>query len=164
LLRSTRRTVGTAGEPDGQLQGDLRFNYCIVPLSATHQPDAVALSRLGQQMGAGLHLVHLSREDFYSREIPSSLPASSGLLTVSGDVVLSSLRQMGTELEIRLWNPTNQVALATILQTKGHPGKSFQQAQPVNFLGSPQGQPVSFVNDEAGFDLGAKCILTLRIS
>ena len=41
LLRATRRTISTEGQPQGQLQGELTFHYWIVPL-----PGAVDRTRL----------------------------------------------------------------------------------------------------------------------
>ena len=61
LMRSTRTTVFTNGEPNGQLLGDWTFRYWLVPLAG--EPDRVQLSRLGQQLAAGLRNVQLRRED-----------------------------------------------------------------------------------------------------
>lgn len=43
LFRSFRTTVGTNGEPDGELQGDLAFDYAIAPLSGETDAELVRL-------------------------------------------------------------------------------------------------------------------------
>ncbi len=65
LFRATRRTVMTDGEPNGQLQGDLRFRYWIAPLAG--EPDRAALCRLGQRLEGGLRAVYSRRTTSSSR-------------------------------------------------------------------------------------------------
>ena len=49
LFRSTRRTVFTDGEPNGQLIGDLNFRYWIAPL--TGAPDRAQFVPVGAAVG-----------------------------------------------------------------------------------------------------------------
>lgn len=43
LLRSFRTTVGTDGEPDGELQGEQVFDYALMPLSAERDAELVKI-------------------------------------------------------------------------------------------------------------------------
>ncbi len=58
LFRATRRTVMTDGQPQGQIQGELAFDYWIVPLRQT--VDRARLCENGIQLGAGLRNVQLA--------------------------------------------------------------------------------------------------------
>lgn len=103
LFRGTRRTVFTDGEPNGQMRGPLHFRYAIVPLAGA--PDRTELCELGQRLATGLRTVQLRAADVAIFRAEKSVPATSGLLRLVGPAVISSLRQIGSELELRLFNP-----------------------------------------------------------
>ncbi|MCZ7544828.1 MAG: glycoside hydrolase family 38 [Anaerolineae bacterium] len=81
LFRSTRRTVNTDGEPEGQLLGPLTFRFWVAPLA--NAPDRIRLARLGQQLAAGLRDVQLHAQDLAVQgEAP--LPPAASFLSVEG--------------------------------------------------------------------------------
>ncbi|MGB9611644.1 MAG: glycoside hydrolase family 38, partial [Bryobacteraceae bacterium] len=172
LFRATRRTVGTDGEPAGQLQGELRFRYWLVPL--TGEPDRVELSRLGQRLEGGLRAAILTAEDQIQHRVqtgdpygdpawrPVKLPPTAGFLSVTGPAVVTSLRQAGDGLELRMFNP-NVVAGEAVITLGNWPGAAIAYAQPVNFEGAPTGKRLTFVDGQVAVKLGAKKIVTLRL-
>jgi alpha-mannosidase/mannosylglycerate hydrolase len=113
LLRGTSRTVMTDGEPDGQVLGDWTFRYWIVPLHGA--PDLPRLCLLAQQLAAGVECAQVLPADLPSPRGPSTLPPSASLLSVDGAAVVSSVRQVGGRVEVRLYNPSSRPTAATIL-------------------------------------------------
>ena len=103
LLRATRRTVNTDGEPLGQVQGALKFRYWIAPLDGA--PDPVQLCELGQHLAGGLRVVQLSTQDVVQHRGKEGLPPTAGFVQLAGPVVLTSLRQVGDGLEMRCLTP-----------------------------------------------------------
>lgn len=103
LFRGTRRTVLTDGEPDGQVRGRLDFHYALVPLAGA--PDVAELGWLGQSLATGLRTVQLRAADTAIHRRPRALPSVAGLLRLDGPVVCTCLRQVGAEVEVRLFNP-----------------------------------------------------------
>jgi len=125
LFRATQQTVGTDGEPGGQLQKTLSFRYRIKPLVG--EPDRVELLNLGQHLAAGLRNVQLTAKDIrlYERGHASSsasrghtVPATVGFLEVEGGAILTSLRQVEGGLEARLFNPEPKATQATLKFSK----------------------------------------------
>jgi len=172
LFRATRRTVNTDGEPNGQLQGELRFRYWLAPLAGA--PDRAALCRLGQQLEGGLRAAMVTTEDQTQHRAqtgdpygdpawtPTALPPAAGFLAVSGPAVVTSLRQTAAGLELRMFNPDAQDGRAVV--TLGDwPGAAPTHAQPVNFEGQPAGRRLAFTEGRLALRLGAKKIVTLRL-
>jgi len=112
LLRATRRTVFTDGEPDGQLLGTLNFRYWIAPLAG--QVDRARLCELGQQLAAGLRDVQLRGQDVALHRSPTPLPPVAGLLRLEGPAVLTSLCQVEGGMEVRLFNPHAETVDVTL--------------------------------------------------
>ena len=172
LFRATRRTVMTDGEPNGQLQGDLRFRYWIAPLAG--EPDRAALCQLGQRLEGGLRAVYLAPDDIIQQKVQSGdpygdpewratvLPPTAGFLEVSGPAVVTSLRQSDAGLELRMFNP-DATAGRAVIKLGDWPGAAPTQAQPVNFEGQPVGRPIPFADGRLSLKLGAKKIVTLRL-
>jgi alpha-mannosidase/mannosylglycerate hydrolase len=160
LYRSTRRTVGTNGEPDGQLTGDLTFRCWIVPLQG--EPDRAHLLHLGQALGGGVKAVHLLREDVERYRQPRALPVSASFLRVDGPVVLTSLRRTDAGLEARLFNP-NTFAAEAVLDLSGWPeGTQLPgKAVPVDFESNPVGEPAPILGGKVTVSFGPKQIRTL---
>ncbi|GMW03777.1 MAG: hypothetical protein AMXMBFR84_49110 [Candidatus Hydrogenedentota bacterium] len=96
LFRSYGQTVYTSGEPGGQLQGCLEFDYLVYPFAGPRDP--VHLARLAAESQTGV-LSHVSgqllREYSYAQIEPYG-------------TVLSALKPAfrGEGGIIRLWNPT----------------------------------------------------------
>jgi len=162
LLRATRRTVNTDGEPLGQLQGDLPFRYWIVPLAAA--PDPVQLCELGQQLAGGLRSVQLSAPDCAQHHGTAPLPVSAGFLQLSGQVVLTSLRAMGSGLEARFFNPTPEHQRAS-MNVQGWAGATPApgSATPVDFESRATASPEPLSEGQISFALRPKQIVTLRL-
>ena len=158
LLRATRRTVMTDGEPEGQLQGPITFRYWVVPLAG--EPDRVRLSRLGQSLAAGLRAAQLEPKDAAIHRGEVALPPTASFLDVEGPAVLTSARQVGDGLEARLFNPTYVPAVATLRVAGGY----FKQAQPVDFESNPAGAIKALDGEMLAVELAPKQILTLRLT
>jgi len=165
LFRGTRRTVLTDGEPNGQLKGELRFRYWIVPVAG--EVDRVRLCDLGQLLAAGLRDVQLRPKDvrlFRSAAGGGSgatLPAVDGFLSIEGSAVVTSIRQVGEGLEVRMFNPNPRSATATLRLGER---ASFKKAQRVDLESNPL---KSMRMSEPGvlrIPLKAKEIVTVRLS
>jgi alpha-mannosidase/mannosylglycerate hydrolase len=163
LFRSTRRTVFTDGEPQGLLLGEkLTFRYEIVPLAGPIDP--VRLCRLGQRLAAGLRNVQLTAKDLRAERSGSGLPPRAGFLQVDGPVVVTSMRQVGDGLEVRLFNPGADSAKTTLRvtpQTVGARGPAGVQR--VDFESHTIGDSLPVVDGVVKVTLRAKEICTLRL-
>ncbi len=155
LLRSTRRTVLTDGEPGGLLLGErLCFRAWIMPLAGP--PERARLCELGHQLAAGLRAVTLQ-----PATVPGAakvlLPAESSFLALDGPAVLSSVLRADDGLELRLFNP-NDVAVEAQLRVPD----GYRQAWRVNLEGEPLEAPFA-VHAPLTLALGPKQIVTLRL-
>ena len=157
LLRSTRTTVGTDGEPNGLLLGTSKFRYWIAPL--TGAPDRVSLFRMGQQLAAGLYDVQLRPEDIALHQESGRLPAAASFLRVDGDVVVTSARMVDGGFEMRSFNPTDQPAEVAI--SFGNDIR-FSHLQFVNLESSPLDRPVQITDSMAVVTLEPRKIATYR--
>jgi alpha-mannosidase/mannosylglycerate hydrolase len=166
LFRSTRRTVFTDGQPDGQMLGrELVFRWRIVPL-LDGKLDRVRLCKMGQELAAGGSFGGLHVEQFTEADLgqfdptPSPQPKTASLLRVDGQVVVTSLRQVHDgSIELRAFNPNDEPATLSIA-----PGVAkFSTAQAVNFDGRPTGAAVAVKDGAARVDVPAKKIVTLRL-
>jgi alpha-mannosidase len=162
LLRATRRTVNTNGEPLGQLQGDLDFRYWITPLSA--RADPARLCELGQRLAGGLRAIQLDATERDQHRTPHELPLSAAFVRLEGSVVMTSLRQVENSLEIRLFNPTPERQRAR-LDLSGWAGSTPapRTAQPVDFESHALGSPEPLLDGQIPLALGPKQIVTLRL-
>jgi len=163
LLRSTRRTVMTDGEPNGLLLGDFHFRYWLIPLAG--EPDRTRLFTLGHQLAAGLHTAQLLSADIALHRSTGNLPPELSFLALEGLAVLTSARLVDGALEVRLFNPTSDTIEAT-LHLGDLPGKRipFTQVQPVNLESHPLEEPRRLQGTQFPIELGPKKILTLRFS
>lgn len=164
LFRSTRRTVFTDGEPGGQVQGRMEFDYRIVPLAGT--PDRTRLCEMGQRISAGLRDVQLRPKDIPIYRSLQTLPPVAGFLRLDGPAVITSVRQVGAGLEVRLFNPQDECSAAKIDFGNWPVGTALpQQVQYVDFESQPLNQPqVRIANSRAEFSVKPKQIITLRLT
>ena len=160
LFRGTQRTVMTAGEPNGQLLGEMTFRYWLLPLGGA--PDRARLSTLGQQLGAGLRTAYVGVFEQTAHGGERELPAEGNLLAVEGDVVVTSTRFVGDGLELRLFNPNTAFVSAKVLL--GSMATRFTQAQRVNLESKPLDEPTAIEAGALNVDLGPKQIATVRLS
>ncbi len=168
LFRATRRTVNTAGEPEGQLQGDLRFRYWIAPLTGVpaSAADRATLYRLADRLACGVRAATLQAIDGEQvRQAPASgaagLPASGGLLTVDGPVVVTSVEMRETGLEVRAFNPGTEAVSATYCLTDA---ARYTCAQQTNLEGTLLGVEFPVVDGAVTVPFGPKKIVTVRMS
>jgi alpha-mannosidase/mannosylglycerate hydrolase len=163
LFRSTRRTVMTDGEPDGQLLGDLTFHYWLVPLRGA--PDRVRLCELGQLLAAGRRDAQLRPADVrhYHSCTSATLPASGEFLRLEGSAVLSSVRQEGAGLEVRLFNPLTTPAYV-LLHLGEAAAARYHRAERVNLESLPVQPARQVVGAVIDLWLHPKEIATVRLS
>ena len=98
LFRSTVRTVGTNGEPDGELLGTLDFEYALMPFAGTF--DAAAAVRSVAQLQTGVR-THTSAE----------LPDDTSFVRLrENTAVVTAIKPAGDGHGgvIRLWNPSHE--------------------------------------------------------
>jgi alpha-mannosidase/mannosylglycerate hydrolase len=162
LFRATRRTVLTDGEPNGQLLGTLTFRYWIVPLAG--QPDRTRLCELGQQIAAGLRDVQLRSQDIALHRGVDTLPPTAGFFCVDGSAVVTSARQVGEGLEVRMFNPADEPTRTAIQLTE--PLKSAKRpthAQRVDFESNPLEPAQALDGGAFSLSLKPKQIVTVRL-
>lgn len=96
LFRAFRKTVGKPEEKDGQLPGELVFNYALVPFSG--EPPVTTLLQLAARLQTPVRF-HASG---------GSLSARSFLTLKHGDAVVTAIKPAadGKGGIIRFWNPT----------------------------------------------------------
>ncbi|MDB6093090.1 MAG: glycoside hydrolase [Verrucomicrobia bacterium] len=161
LFRGTRRTVFTEGEPNGQMRGALQFRYFVLPLSGA--PDRTSLCELGQQIAAGRRVVQLRTADLEIYRTGHALPASAGFFRVEGPAVVSSTRQVGAAVEIRLWNPLAKATGSTVILGEAlRPAGAGLTATHVDFEGNVL-RALRVAGDSVKVSLRAKEIVTIRI-
>ncbi len=139
LYRSTRRTVFTDGEPDGQLMMPLDFHYWIIPL--TEAPDAARLTRTAQMLAAGIRTVQLRRDEV-TLNARRDLPAHMGILRVAPEVVMSAFRVVHGACELRVFNPKN-VEVCAKIELHERLAKDIRTARRVDFEHQPVGEPLA---------------------
>ncbi|NLD74076.1 MAG: glycoside hydrolase family 38, partial [Chloroflexi bacterium] len=163
LLRATRRTVMTDGEPEGQLLGEHRFRYWIVPLAAA--PDRVRLTLTGQQLAAGLRDVALRAADVAGQDVGGSLPPEAGFLEISGGALLTSARRVEGALEVRVYNPSDERAKALLRLGDSASGDAAPTSYvPVDLESRPLGEAQPIRGGAVPVTLGSKKIVTLRLA
>jgi alpha-mannosidase/mannosylglycerate hydrolase len=162
LFRATGRTVGTTGEPEGQLPGMLTFDYWLVPLAG--DPDRTHLCELGQKISAGLKVAQLGPRDIpIHRSGDFDLPRRAGFLRLDGSAVLTSLRRVDGALEARVFNPLKATTAVTLSLGDWPAGDERpSQAQRVDMESTPLGEPWT-IDGEVSIRLKPKEIVTLRL-
>ncbi|WP_428388899.1 glycoside hydrolase family 38 C-terminal domain-containing protein [Mucisphaera sp.] len=162
LSRSTRRTVLTNSEPEGQIQGPLTFNYRLTPLNG--KPDTSRLFDLAEDLHAGKKttvVMPADRRHHLDGMPEPNQPATSGLLEVDGKAKLTAARKINNAIELRLFNPTD----ASINSTLSLPrlGPAWKQAHPVDFEGHPVDNPIPVSNGTIDITIEPRKILTLHL-
>lgn len=163
LFRSTRRTVFTDGEPEGQLLGRLDFAYWIVPLQG--RPDEVEMFDAGQLLGCGLLVenvrsAHLAQDRMEHPETPGLAPSGS-LLQVRTPAIITSTQLFQGGLEVRLFNPLETPAEAVL--ELGSLAPKFTRASLVDFEGGKGEGKVTIKDNTVRFPLRPKQIQTVHL-
>ena len=158
LYRSTRKTVFTSGEPKGQLLGPLAFNYWIKPLSGN--PNRTELGLLGQKLAAGVRQTIMNAVDIdLYRTDPPALPPVMSFLSIQGDILVTSFRQVEKTVELRIYNPNMTKSSVAI----SCPKNMFSRASIVDFESNPIGEPVAVNKGKITIGLKPKQVLTLSM-
>ena len=158
LFRGTHRTSLIPSDTAGQCPGTMVFHYRIMPL--TGRPDPVRLCRLGQQMMTGLRTVQLRAEDAAIHRTATTVPPTAGLLRVDGPAVVTSLRQVGEGLELRMFNPVDS-GITVCVSSAGLTAPP-RTVYPVDFESNPLA-PARPLDSICEVPLKAKQIITLRL-
>lgn len=157
LFRSTRRTVITDGQPNGQLLGPLSFSFWIVPFSGD-LPRA-ELGRAGQLLGAKLRTAQLQPRHFVAAPWTGKrLPARSGFLEVEGEALCTSICQVGNHTEVRLFNPHER---EIEVHLNSGADANLASAQQVDFESNPLGESQLLASP---ITIAPKQIVTLQLS
>jgi len=159
LLRGTRRTVNTAGEPNGQLNWPITFHYWIIPLAGA--PERARLFDQAQLLLAGVRSAQLQPQDITLYRQRQSLSVQGSLVQVSNPAVVTSLRMVAEGIELRLFNPeeapTNiQIRLGDSVTARYH---RFTR---VNLESIPL-EDMAVLTNPVEVQVGAKQIITLRL-
>ncbi len=159
LYRSTQRTVGTNGEPDGELLQDLAFHYWIMPIQNIERN---ALCKSGQRLANGLRTAQLQWADMQDSPSEGNLAAKDSLYEAEGAGVITSVRIHQDAAEIRLFNPEDAVAEEILtLDERLLQGASVQL---VDFEGNPVAGEVSVEGNVVRLTLRSHGIATLAVS
>ena len=109
LLRSFIKAVFSNANEGGQVQGPHEFRYQIVPLEGP--PDVARLTRLGQQLAAGVRTVTLEKRDIPNDDASPStrdLPLTDSFLQLNPqEAVITSIQRCRVRdvATIRMFNP-----------------------------------------------------------
>ncbi len=160
LFRGTRRTVFTSGQPDGQLNEHLEFNYWITPAG---QPDIAMFFSLGQQLSGTVRTSQICPEDMQNERPAIRLAPEAASFGVSPSLVVTSLRDVGGAVEIRLFNPATTPAQGVITLPQ-IPGVKFTSYQPVDFESNPRGPATPCGGTSISINLKPKEIATFSLS
>lgn len=153
LLRSTRRTVFTDGEPDGLLlNAELRYRMWLLPLRAA--PNRSQINLLAQQLAGGIRATHLRQPG------QGDLPLTGSLLALEGPLTLSCVRLAAANtLEVRVYNPNDTEAIGSL--RLGLPARA---AQPINLAGDALAPAQPLVDDALALRCGPKQIQSWLIT
>jgi alpha-mannosidase/mannosylglycerate hydrolase len=159
LLRGTKKTVGTVGEPGGQEKGRLEFKYWILPIQGS--PNRTKLCEMGQQISTGLRFAQMQPDDILIYRTDPKLPAQASFFRLEGPAVISSLQLINDGLEVRLFNPLT-TTIENKLHTENWPEELQvpQWVQAVDFESVPKGdrEPI-----DKPIQLKPKQILSIRL-
>lgn len=163
LLRATRRTVMTNGEPEGQLQGTLRFHYAFAPVGPS--VDRARMFILGARLSTGLRVVQLGPLDMPLHRRKTALPATAGLFELDGNAVVTSARQVGKGVEVRLFNPNTERVKATLAWDAAPKSiDGFKKADRVDFESDKIDGDVKLKKSSVALTLEPKEIATVRLA
>ncbi len=157
LLRSTRTTVRTDGEPGGLLLGDYTFHYRLIPL--TGKPDRIKMFGKAQRVAAGLQVIQLRDADIQLHRTDKVMPVTQSFMRIDGDVVMTSAHMVDSGLEVRLFNPTDATAAASVQLAEE---LGFSQHCLVDLDGNELTAAENLADNRATFDIAPKKIVTMR--
>ena len=77
-------------------------------------PDRASLFQLGQRLSTGLRAVQITKKELDQDRDTHVLPQSFEFIRIHGNVVVTSIRQTNSGLEVRFFNPNIEIVEATI--------------------------------------------------
>ena len=161
LLRSFRRTVGTPGEQDGLEQGEIVYDYALMPYAGA-LPTAAALREAARLRG-GLTTRQTGPVASGYPPMAGTQPAHQSFLEQQdGTLVISAIKQPETRdgLIVRLWNPGGELASDTLVF-----GRAPTAVQTVKLNEDPGGPGEAvLVDGTVHVTAAARQIVTLRLS
>lgn len=103
LFRSTFKTVGTSGEPDGELLGEMDFEYLLYPFAGGYEPAKASRLVAAAQAGIRTHLAE-------------SLPTARSFFSTKNTAVVTALKPSADQKGgiVRLWNPAEKTVKETL--------------------------------------------------
>jgi alpha-mannosidase len=161
LFRSTRRTVMTSGEPNGQLLKTLVFKYWIMPVNG--QADYFKLFDYSGYLANGIKSIQFRKQDIdiFLSDTRKQLPAQQGNLCVK-NAVMTSLQKHGNDVLLRIFNPYDMEKSAEIIMLSSAM-KYFNSAVNVDFEGNVCGDSVNMINNQFNISMKPKQIMTLHL-
>lgn len=124
LLRSFRRAVFSNDNPGGQIPGQHRFRYLIVPLKG--DVPIHRLFSLGQRVNSPTR-VHISSKEavnvtgWRKTSTPESLPASNNFREVDGRAVVTFIQLHPGGIAVRVFNPHESEERVVVRSHYGDP-------------------------------------------
>ncbi|AQQ72592.1 Mannosylglycerate hydrolase [Limihaloglobus sulfuriphilus] len=162
LLRSTRRTVMTAGEPEGQLLKPLSFKYALRPLSG--EINRCQLFSDARLLADDIAYCQLRKKDIDSRPASAAkLPPQQGLVSVE-NAVMTSLLSTDGKIQVRVFNPENGPVNAAIRFESDNTASIARECKKTDFLGNAYEEIKAKSGKEFNFKLKGKEIATLSFS
>lgn len=163
LLRATRRTVFTNGEPGGQLRQKLSFRYSLRPLAGA--PDRASLCELGQRLNLETSdTIEASPIEVEIDTHAKRLPPRGSILKLQGPGVLTSFRECEGSIEARLFNPeTHEISTKLEFAPSLGGWSPPACATPVDFESNPIGPTQAIDHGTLKLTLQPKQIVTLRL-
>jgi len=162
LFRGTRRTVGTNGEPGGQILGKLEFLYWLVPLADA--PDRIRLFDLSTEIGFGFPSESIQNvEKIKYKNDWNNLPKDS-LVEVTGSSIITAMRQRDNGVEIRLFNPLERQSQSYLtLNSRLKVAAKTLKVWETDLLGNTVRRIRVLARNKIALTLSAKQILTLML-
>jgi alpha-mannosidase/mannosylglycerate hydrolase len=149
LLRGFKRVISRDDDLGGQVLGEHRFRYDILPFTGATPTKRLFIS--GQRLHSTVRQASLAAPLFpAAQSAPPRLPRSMSFLNLKGDVVVTSIRKRQSR-EIRVFNPAEKPT-TVVLRDAG-------TIEAVRLDGAPD-QHVK--NAPIGLTIAGKRIATLR--
>lgn len=124
LFRAFQHTVGTSGEPGGELQETLEFEYLLFPFAGAFDPVAAGRFAAAAQTGVRMH------------NTAEVCTPHSFLTFEKGSALVTAIKEAagGDAGIVRLWNPTDRPVTEVI-----HAGVHVSRAERCNLNEESQG-------------------------
>jgi alpha-mannosidase len=160
LFRSFRKTVMTNGQTDCQLLKKFPFKYNIVPIKQNF--DRQRLFIQAAKLANWIKTVQFDLKEIKYINPAEKLPASSSFINLTG-AVLTGICKYNNKIEIRFFNPDENVNTAILKISDEILKNKFTKAWRTDFLGNKKENPYPIENNEFRIDIKPKEIITLTL-